>query len=119
MEEGTPLEEVAQRCSDKERLSAKAETSVILLKKLRYLERMSKNGRSTFEAVIVSIKPFGFFFELKEILYEGFLGLTDKGFAVGKKIVVKLSNVDLVTRQTEWTLMSPKPIEKVRREKRR
>jgi ribonuclease R len=102
-EEGIDLEEIALRCSEKERLSAKAETSVLLLKKLRYLESERKKGRDTYEAVIVSIKPYGFFFELKELLYEGFLPFIGKQFALGSKIVVKLEDVNLVTRQTEWS----------------
>ena len=103
--EGANLEEIALHCSEKERLSAKAESSVILLKKLRHLESLRVNGKETYEAVIVSVKQFGFLFELKEILYEGFLPIVGQGFVVGRKISVHLINVNLVTRQTEWVLL--------------
>ena len=107
IEEGKDLMAAATRCSEQERLSAKAESSVLHLKKMRYLEARALEGHETFDAVIVSLKPFGLIFELKEILYEGFLPLPDSGFAVGAKIQVKLSNVDLVTRQVVWNLLTP------------
>ena len=107
IEENEDLMQAATRCSDQERLSAKAESSVLQLKKMRYLEAKALVGCDTFDAVIVSLKPFGLIFELKEILYEGFLPLPDAGFAVGAKIQVKLSSVDLVTRQVVWNLLTP------------
>lgn len=109
VEEDDDLEEVALKCSEKERLSAKAESSVLGLKKLRYLSAQVEQGNDTFHAAIVAIKPFGLLFELKELMFEGFLPLTDTGFAVGSPIEVKLSLVDLVTRQTEWQLLTPQP----------
>jgi ribonuclease R len=111
------LEDQAVKCSEKERLSAKAEASVILLKKLRYLEARRQKKVSVYEAVIVTIKPFGFFFELKEILYEGFLPLPDLSLEIGSKIVVRLEAVDLVTRQTDWTLITPLPKKKGKQQK--
>ncbi len=102
------LEEIAVHCSDKERLSAKAESSVVLLKKLRYLEQKLKAGDSIFSAVIVAIKPFGCFFELKEMLYEGLLPPQRKHFALGDKISVLLEEVDLVSRQTIWSIAESK-----------
>lgn len=121
-DEGVDLEEIALRCSDKERLAAKAESSVLLLKKLRYLEAKRKKGEATYDAVIVSIKHFGFFFELKEIMYEGFLPITDKQFALGVKIAVTLLDVDLVTRQTSWKLIQTEKLvaqKKIHRKRRR
>jgi ribonuclease R len=99
------LEEIALRCSEKERLSAKAEASVVLLKKLRYLDELRQKGIHRFEGVIIALKPFGIFFELKDMMYEGFLPITDKKFSLGDKILVKLMEVDLVTRQTSWHLL--------------
>lgn len=105
-EEGN-LEEIALRCSEKERLSAKAETSVIQLKKLRFLDELKKSGIDTFKGVIIAVKQFGVLFELKEMLFEGFLPLNEKSYALGKEITLKLVNVDLVTRQAEWALLTP------------
>ncbi len=107
IEENEDLIAAATRCSEQERLSAKAESSVLQLKKMRYLEARALEGHDTFDAVIVSLKPFGLIFELKEILYEGFLPLPGVGFAVGAKVRVKLSSVDLVTRQVVWSLLTP------------
>ena len=107
IEENEDLMQAATRCSEQERLSAKAESSVLQLKKMRYLDAKSLEGHDTFDAVIVSLKPFGLIFELKEILYEGFLPLPDAGLAVGAKVRVKLSSVDLVTRQVVWSLLTP------------
>lgn len=106
VDEDEDLEAAAARCSDQERLSAKAESSVLQLKKLRYLDAKAQEGRDTYDAVIVSLKPFGMLFELKEILYEGFLPLPDAGFAVGAKVRVQLASIDLVTRQTVWALLT-------------
>lgn len=103
------LDDIALRCCEKERLSAKAENAVILLKKLRYLEAQGKKGFDTYDAVVISIKPFGIFFELKEAMYEGFLPITEKSFVIGSKIKVRLSDVNLVTRQTDWTLIGEGP----------
>lgn len=120
IEESQDLMAAATRCSEQERLSAKAESSVLQLKKMRYLEAKALEGQDTFEAVIVSLKPFGLIFELKELLYEGFLPITDAGFAVGAKIQVKLSSVDLVTRQVVWNLLTPsKPKKKTYFKKQR
>lgn len=105
--EDDDLEAAALRCSEQERLSAKAESSVLQLKKLRYLEAKALAGHDTYEATIVALKPFGLLFELKELLFEGFLPLPDAGFAVGAKVQVQLSNIDLVTRQTAWILLTP------------
>ena len=99
------LEEIANRCSERERLSAKAEGSVLQLKKMRYLVAKAQIGHDIYEAVVVAIKPFGVLFDLKEILYEGFLPLSRTGLRVGDKIQVQLTQVDLVTRQTLWTLL--------------
>lgn len=105
IKENVDLEEVALKCSEKERLSSKAENAVILLKKLRYLAGRKKEDNDTYDAIIVSIKPFGLFFELKDFIFEGFLPLQDKRLALGSRIRVKLREIDLVTRQTEWTLL--------------
>ena len=115
IEEKEDLEALALRCSDKERLSAKAESSVVLLKKLRYLEDEAKKGCESYEGVLVAIKNFGLLFEIREIMYEGFLPIVEKGFSIGQKINVKLKEVDLITRRTEWILLFPNTHKKRRR----
>jgi ribonuclease R len=125
--EGENLEAIAQQCSDKERLSAKAENAATLLKKLRLLDRYQKEDpHHVYEAVIIEIKPFGIIFEVIELFFEGFLPLSQlendyysfdqKGkrlvgnhhghvYKAGDKIEVNLYSVDLVTQDTKWQLV--------------
>ncbi len=71
------LEEIALKCSERERLAAKASNSVVNLKKLRLLESLQKKDpQHSYGAVITSIKPFGFAFEITEFLFEGFISLS-------------------------------------------
>lgn len=125
------LEEIALECSDKERLAAKAEQAVVLLKKLRLLKAAhEKEPQKVYEGVITSVKTFGFAFELIEFLYEGFLPLSALGkreyyifdekkkllknrrgqkvFQTGDPIQVVLQSVDLVTQQTSWSYIRKK-----------
>ncbi len=104
IKEDEDLEEIAARCSDKERLSAKAESSVTQLKKLRYLNALLQEGQELFAAVVVAVKPFGVIFELTSLLFEGFVPLPNSRLPVGTPVKVRLNRVDLVTRQTEWSL---------------
>lgn len=128
--EGAPEEEVLQalteRCSRQERVSARAEASVTLLKKLRLLERYEKEdpGRS-YKAVITQAKPFGLIFEVSELMLEGFLHISTLGedyyvlersgmalqgrhtgerFACGDMIVVSLEASDLITGECRWEM---------------
>jgi len=121
------IEEVANKFSDQERISAKAENSVVLLKKLRLLKKMvKKDPYREFEAVVTRIKPFGFFFEVLDLMVEGFLHIADIGedyyihdegrmrltgrhtgqvFEPGKKITMLLGEIDLVLLETKWYLV--------------
>ena len=110
VDQNQDLEKIAIACSEQERLSAKAEQSVLYLKKLRYLDTLLSDKKNLFEASVVSIKPFGIIFELKEILFEGLIPMhSSHDYKVGDKLKVKLLDVDLVSRRTEWTLNSPLP----------
>jgi ribonuclease R len=121
------FKEISERCSDAERLSAKAETSVRTLKILRYLLILKSKKIKSFHAVISKVKPFGFFFELPEFLLEGFIhiskigsdfydfdenkksiigGSTREIFSVGHKIKVSLESVCLITQEAEWRRIS-------------
>ena len=51
------LDQISEECSEQERISAKAENSVVLLKKLRLLDRIYKeNPRKQYEAVSAQTK---------------------------------------------------------------
>lgn len=122
------LKKIALKCSDQERLSFKAETSVKLLKKLRLLKTYLKEDPSRiYEVVTTKIKPFGLFFEFPGLMIEGFLHISEleddyfvyqqernilkgrssgKVHAVGEKLNVHLLSVDLIFLETKWSLVN-------------
>lgn len=122
------LEAIALRCSERERLSARAENDVLLLKKLRLLQSILKDSPSRrFEATITLVKPAGFVFEVAELMLEGFLPLraleedffnfdarrlsliglhTDKVYRCGDKITIGVQFIDFIVKEVEWTLLA-------------
>jgi ribonuclease R len=118
------LDKIATRCSERERISAKAESSVVLLKKYRLLKKFyEENSKRQYEAVITRIKPFGIFFEVLELVLEGFLHISEIGadyymydertqhlrgsrrgerFATGDKFSVMLKQLDITTCESQW-----------------
>ncbi len=121
------LGNVADDCSEQERISAKAENNVVLLKKLRLLkEHFSKTPYREYEAIITRVKPFGIYFEIMEFMMEGFIHVSDLGtdffdfdearmvlkgsrygaiFKAGNRITVILKEVELITLNTRWDLV--------------
>lgn len=121
---------IAEKCSEQERISAKAEGSVVLLKKLRLLQMMNKNEPDRqYEAVVTKIKNFGVYFEVLELMLESFLHIselendyyiyddqkqqlrgkrTGSTFFSGDKITVMLSDINLITRESKWNLVAAK-----------
>jgi len=119
---------ISESCSEQERISAKAEGSVVLLKKLRLLEAMHKKDRKRqYAAVVTKVKNFGIYFEVLELMLESFLHVSeleddyyvyneDKGELVGRrmgsaffsgdKITVALSELNFITRESKWNLVS-------------
>jgi ribonuclease R len=124
----TQIEEIAHQCSNQERISAKAENSVVLLKKLRLLQKMhEKDPRQEYAAIISKVKGFGFFFEVLDLMLEGFVHVSEidedyfvydeasmrlRGrhhgitYCAGDKVVVMLKSVDFVTLESEWFFVS-------------
>lgn len=119
------LDAAAAHCSEQERLSARAENSVKLLKKLRLLQKQ----RHPHKAVITSIKPFGLVFEVVDLMLEGFLHISEVGddwyeydpssqsllgenkgttLTVGNPIWVKPTSIDLITSTTRWEITKEK-----------
>ncbi len=99
------LEEVALKCSEKERLSSRAEGAVRLLKKLRLLSSFEEKdpGRS-YRATVTVVRPFGFSFVVEDLLMDGFIEARECGLASGEKIEVKLTSLDLITQSASWDL---------------
>lgn len=113
------LEEIAQICSEKERIAAKAEQSVILLKKLRYLKQQAETS-NVFEAKITKVKPNGFIFEISSCFLEGFVPIewadfdertlelySHRVYRIGDTVQVILESLDLLIQEASWKLPSP------------
>lgn len=118
------MELIAEACSEQERISAKAEMSVLTLKKLRWAAaKKAEDKNKYYEAIVTKVKPFGMAFEVVELMLEGFLHISRVGsdyfrfdekkqtligdrtrqtFAIGDKIAVRLKDVDLIHGEAEW-----------------
>lgn len=127
--EDTDIDAVARACSEKERVSFKAESSVTLLKKLRLAATyFADDETKTYRAVITKVKPFALFFEVPMFDLEGSIHIsklgndyfeynphkmcfrgskTGKTYAVGGEIFVRLDDIDFILLQTQWTLVAP------------
>jgi len=125
-EDGLDLDLIGQKCSEKERISFKAEMGVKLLKKLRLLESwMQENPKRRYAALVTKIKPFGLTFEVRDLNLEGFLHIselendyfiydektpmlfgekTGKKHLVGEDLTVVPAHIDLVHLETKWEL---------------
>lgn len=121
------LESIALQCSEQERASAKAESNVKVLKKLRLLKNwQDKEPRKQYEAIITRIKPFGIYFEILDLMLESFLHISElendyfvydeyqdqlkgrhEGYihASGNRICVMLKEVNFLQLETVWTLV--------------
>lgn len=122
------LQQVANMCSEQERISAKAESSVVLLKKLRLLDQMhAQNPYREYEAIITRVKNFGVYFEIIDLLLEGFIHISELGedyfvyeeermrlrgtkrgsfYAPGDRLTVMLKEVNFVFQETKWYAVS-------------
>ncbi len=136
-EEGKDLEmdKIAEACSEKERISWRAENSVKILKKLRLMDAWMKDDPQTsYQAIVTRVKPFGLFFDISNLMLEGFLHIselendyfvhnptqntlvgrtTGKTHHVGEIIQVRPTSIDLILLESKWELVLP------RRERRR
>lgn len=120
------LDQIAKQSSEQERISAKAENTVNLLKKLRFLAGIRQtNPYKEYQAVVTRVKPFGFSFELLDFLLEGFLHVseldqdyfvyddrrkqltgrhTQKVYASGDRISVMLKEVNFIYLESKWEI---------------
>ncbi|MCC6128003.1 MAG: RNB domain-containing ribonuclease, partial [Chlamydiae bacterium] len=120
------LTAIATACSEKERISFRAESSVLLLKKLRLAERFfEEDPARIYEAVITKIKPFALFFEVANFDLESTIHISEIGsdfyeynpsrmqfrgsrtgetFSIGQPIHVRIESLDLTLRQAKWSM---------------
>ena len=138
-EEGADLElsKIALTCSEKERISFRAESSVKNLKKFRLLEKWIKEEPlKIYRAITTKVKPFGIFFELPDLMLEGFLHVseleddyfvfnpktatftgrsTGKVHKVGELLSVRPISLDLILLESKWELTAPRKKKKENR----
>ncbi len=122
------LDKIADQCSAQERISAKAEGSVVLLKKLRLLDSYHKeNPLRQYDAVVTRVKNFGIYFEVVELMLESYLHVSELendyyvfdersnslngrryggAYQAGDKITVMLTAVDLISLESKWNLVA-------------
>jgi ribonuclease R len=135
------LQDIAERCSEQERISAKAEGRVVLLKKMRLLQDIhNKSAYNEYEAVVTRVKNFGIYFEVLNLMLEGFLHVSELdqdffvfeektqrlrgvyhgyGYGCGDSLTVMLKDVDLILLESKWYLVSSAPKAKTGQEEKR
>ncbi len=135
------LEEVAESCSEKERISFKAEQSVKTLKKLRLLQAyQTENPQRTYSCTITKVKSFGIYFEVSPLSIEGFIHVSELGndyffhdaasnkligesshvhLAVGDSIQCTLTSIDFVLLEAKWELLSSRRSHLKKKKRRR
>jgi len=132
-EEGKDIdvEKIADKCSEQERISFRAEMSVRTLKKFRLLNQwIQEDPTRIYTAYITRIKPFGLFFELPDIALEGFLHIselendyfifnernntlvgrrTNHTYKTGEALTVRPTALDLILLESKWELVTKQP----------
>jgi len=124
------IEKIAETCSERERISFKAESSVKTLKKLRLMDHwMKEEPTEVYDAIVTRIKSFGLFFDINHLMLEGFLHISElendyfvynesqntligrtsgKTHRTGDPIKVRPTVIDLVLLESRWELAVPK-----------
>jgi ribonuclease R len=121
------LQVIATNSSEQERISARAESSVKLLKKLRLLSKVhAVEPTKQYPAVVTKVKNFGFSFDVIDYAIEGFLHVseldedyfvfeeiqmclrgkhTGKIYTPGTQVTVMLKDVDFIYQESKWYLV--------------
>jgi ribonuclease R len=120
------LEQICSQCSDQERVAARAENSVILLKKMRLLQDIfAKDPNHLHKAIVTQVKPFGIAFDVTGLMLDGFIHVselandyfvfnehskklegrhTNASYHTGDMIELLLTDVNLISGEAQWTL---------------
>ncbi|GAB5412358.1 MAG: ribonuclease R [Chlamydiales bacterium] len=121
------VEQIATHLSEQERLSFRAESGVLSLKKLRLLDHLNKTEkRVVFDTLISKIKPFGMVLSIEPLMLESFIHISEIGsdyyvfdpkegdlrgertgrhFVPGSSIKAELLKVDLIEQTTSWKIL--------------
>lgn len=122
------VQQISQDASERERISARAEGSVISLKKLRLIQQKIEGMRHrTFEAVVTRVKPFGIYFDVLDFMMEGFLHVSELdddffdyseremmllgrymglSYKAGDRLEVSVKNIDFILQECSFQLVS-------------
>jgi ribonuclease R len=121
------LTRVADHISKTERVAADAEKESVELKKLEYFQlKLTRGETEDMEAVVCTVRNFGFFVELPDSLMQGLVHISTLGddfytyderrecltgrrnkrvIKVGDKLLVQLERVDLIKRQIDFRVV--------------
>jgi len=121
------LQEVCNKCSEAERKSFVAESSVVKLKKYRLLDKyFDEDDSRIYKVMLTNVSVKGITFDVDNLGIEGFIPIRmladdyyifdekrmkltgrHKGFTftIGDILQVQLTGIDLVFLEAEWTLM--------------
>jgi len=133
------LNGIATACSEKERISFRAESSVVLLKKLRLAGTyFDADPTQIYPAIVTRVKPFALFFEVPAVDLEGNIHVSKLGndyfeysaahmsfrgrrsgvtYTAGQNIHVRLDKINYILLQSEWSIV-PSPEIKPAKKKR-
>ncbi len=140
-DENKDLKSLANKCSEQERISARAENHVRLLKSLRLLNTYHLEDPSKkFDAIITKVRGQGIIFELIDFMIEGFIHISrldddyfifdpkkmclkatnhhQLRYGIGDSIKVLIDNIDFITLQSSW-LLAGKQLEKKSKPKKK
>ena len=121
------IQSIAEDCSDHERVSARAESSVTLQKKFRFINKELKTSpNKKYNATITRVNEKGIVFEITDYMIEGFLHVSElkddyylfdskdvslagrrhgKRHSCGDTLSVTLLSIDLITLESRWRLV--------------
>ncbi|MBF8263282.1 MAG: Ribonuclease [Parachlamydiales bacterium] len=125
------LTKIAEVCSEKERQSCRAESSVVQLKKLRLAARYyDEDPNKCYFAVVTRVKPFALFFEIPEFDLETSIHISELGndyfefnskqlsfrgsrsgktYTCGATLSVRIEEIDLIRQQARWVIAGQSP----------
>lgn len=124
--ENDELKNVSTRCSENERKSFVAETSVVKLKKYRLLDRFfEKDSEKIYKGVLTNVSPKGITFDIEGMGIDGFIPIRELNddfyifeekrmqlrgrntgflYTIGNRLNIQLHAIDLVFCEAEWAL---------------
>ncbi|MBS0625339.1 MAG: VacB/RNase II family 3'-5' exoribonuclease [Verrucomicrobia bacterium] len=131
---------IANACSERERVSFRAENSVVVLKKLRLAKTyFDEDPTKVYPAVVTKVKPFQLFFEIPMFDLEGSLHISQIGndyyeynpqrmqfrgsrsgavYGPGQLLEVRLDRIDLVLHQSQWSIVPSQDTPRASRKKK-